>query len=211
MVQLLMLAIYRHGAAPIRLAQTQNLSDFNFFTRHAILEHLHFACRLVCQRTEPGSRQTIDVPDMNAGDGIPYVCHIHVRFDQLCGIMIADQDYPQRAAFQCINRFLQEYTDSVGEEWKEETKDVAARSGTSEPAFLKAVMRQWQNPREADNLLRAQSSLDDVTQIMRKNMQQILARGQTLEDLMRQSDDLSDVSRQFYKQAKKTNQCCKMY
>lgn len=46
---------------------------------------------------------------------------------------------------------------------------------------------------------------------MSKNIEEVLKRGETLDSLMEKSTDLSATSLQFYKKAKKTNQCCKAY
>jgi synaptobrevin family protein YKT6 len=41
-------------------------------------------------------------------------------------------------------------------------------------------------------------------------MDDILKRGEAIESLMQKSEDLSQVSYQFYRTAKKNNQCCQM-
>jgi len=131
---------------------------------------------------------------------------VYVRFDRLCGVVVADKDYPQRAAYGLINQFLGEYDEANKGKWKEEKKDV-----NEEPLYLSADLKKWQKPEEADKMMKIQKNLDDIKNVMHKNIEQVLTRGQKLEDLMERSDDLSAASKQFYKQAKKTNQCCKMY
>ena len=42
-------------------------------------------------------------------------------------------------------------------------------------------------------------------------MDDILKRGQAMEILMQKTNDLNDGSKQFYRVAKKNNQCCQMY
>ncbi len=44
-----------------------------------------------------------------------------------------------------------------------------------------------------------------------KNIQQILANGETVDGLVEKSDDLDKHSKKFLKQAKKTNSCCFKY
>ena len=46
---------------------------------------------------------------------------------------------------------------------------------------------------------------------MHQNIEELLARGETLESLMEKSDDLSSSSVKFYTTAKRNNQCCKAY
>ena len=59
-----------------------------------------------------------------------------------------------------------------------------------------------------DNLLKLQNELNEVTGIMKKNMQELLKRNENLDNLMAKSKDLSTVSLEFYKKAKSGNKCC---
>ena len=63
-----------------------------------------------------------------------------------------------------------------------------------------------------DNILKLQNELNDVTNIMKKNLQELLKRDEALDGLMAKSKDLSSVSVEFYKKAKKANsKCCNLY
>ena len=63
-----------------------------------------------------------------------------------------------------------------------------------------------------DNILKLQTELNDVTNIMKKNLQELLKREEALDNLMSKSKDLSSVSVEFYKKAKSANnKCCKLY
>jgi synaptobrevin family protein YKT6 len=57
--------------------------------------------------------------------------------------------------------------------------------------------------------MQVEKQLQEVNEIMRKNMKDLMARGETIEDLMEKSKDLSTASVSFYKKAKKANtRCC---
>eukprot|EP00070_Physeter_catodon_P036395 XP_028343289.1 VAMP-like protein YKT61 [Physeter catodon] len=73
------------------------------------------------------------------------------------------------------------------------------------------LLQQYQNPVEADRILKVQRGLDEVKDVMLKNIDDLLQRGEKLDDLMKRSEDLSNTSYQFYRQAKKNNQCCSWY
>jgi synaptobrevin family protein YKT6 len=63
-----------------------------------------------------------------------------------------------------------------------------------------------------DNILKLQSELNEVTDIMKKNLNELLKREENLDGLMAKSKDLSSVSVEFYKKAKSANnKCCKLY
>ena len=58
--------------------------------------------------------------------------------------------------------------------------------------------------------MKIEKELYDVKEIMQQNMEDILKRGENLDNLMEKSKDLSSVSVNFYKKAKKQNEgCCK--
>jgi len=63
-----------------------------------------------------------------------------------------------------------------------------------------------------DNILKLQNELNEVTDIMKKNLTELLARDENLDVLMSKSKDLSTVSLEFYQKAKKANnKCCNLY
>lgn len=60
--------------------------------------------------------------------------------------------------------------------------------------------------------MKLQNELSDVTDIMKKNMSELLKREENLDNLMAKSKDISSVSAAFYKKAKdNNNKCCNMY
>ena len=69
-------------------------------------------------------------------------------------------------------------------------------------------MREWQNPLEADKLLRIEKELQEVQDIVHQNLQDLLKRGEAMDELMQKSSDLNKTSVEFYKKAKKANSGC---
>eukprot|EP00472_Partenskyella_glossopodia_P000006 CAMPEP_0197541590 /NCGR_PEP_ID=MMETSP1318-20131121/67245_1 /TAXON_ID=552666 /ORGANISM="Partenskyella glossopodia, Strain RCC365" /LENGTH=194 /DNA_ID=CAMNT_0043100783 /DNA_START=551 /DNA_END=1135 /DNA_ORIENTATION=+ len=185
---------------PIALARVEDLSAFSYFTRGTIREHLTFALRTVAQRTNPGYRQTVGLKD------IEYVCHVHVRSNSICGMVVSDEEYPVRVAFSMITDLLNKYMKAVPT-WNEFKTDNTA----APPQFMQEAIEKYQNPKEADKVLKIQQTVDEIKTIMHKNIDDILKRGETLDDLMEKSNDLSSTSVAFFKTAKKQNQCCKAY
>ena len=62
---------------------------------------------------------------------------------------------------------------------------------------------------EADKLLRIERELQDVQDIVHQNLQDLLKRGEAMDELMAKSNDLNTASVDFYKKAKKANsRCC---
>ena len=67
-----------------------------------------------------------------------------------------------------------------------------------------------QDPAAADKLTKIQRDLDETKVVLHKTIESMLERGEKLDALVDKSTDLSMASQMFYKQARKTNSCCKM-
>ncbi|XP_051148739.1 VAMP-like protein YKT61 isoform X2 [Andrographis paniculata] len=100
-------------------------------------------------------------------------------------------------------QLLDEYQKNFGDSWKTVQAD-----STQQWPFLSEALTKFQDPAEADKLLRIQRELDETKIILHKTIDSVLARGEKLDSLVEKSSDLSAASQMFYKQAKKTNQCC---
>jgi len=203
MVQLLQIVVYRYtgpDCSPVRLASATDVNSFSYFTRNSIKEHLNFATRVICQRAPPGSRQSVGLKDT------PYFCHMYLRLDGLCVCVVTDKEYNLRVAFSLISKIVSDWDKATLGKWKEISTDQEYS-----PDSMNNDMRVYQDPNQADKLTRIQKNLDEIKDIMHKNIDDVLKRGETIDTLMEKSQDLSTVSRQFYKKAQKTNQCCKAY
>jgi synaptobrevin family protein YKT6 len=77
---------------------------------------------------------------------------------------------------------------------------------------LEVYIKKFQDPKEVDKLEKLKGELEEVEKIVHKNMDDLLKRGEDLDKLMEKSKDVSNLSLDFYKNAKKTNKrCCSLY
>lgn len=67
-----------------------------------------------------------------------------------------------------------------------------------------------QDPAQVDKLTKIQRDLDETKITLHRTIESMLERGEKLDNLVEKSSDLSMASQMFYKQARKTNSCCKM-
>lgn len=158
-----------------------------------------FGARTVVAHTQKGSRQTVGLKDM------PFQMHVYVRLDGMAGVVVSDEDYPQRVAFTLIHKTLNTFDEMTQGKWSQVKQDQ-----TLEPKFMKADLDKFQDPKN-DTICKIQNDLDDIKDIMHQNIDQILKNGETLDSLMDKSQDLSATSKQFYTQAKKANSCCRSW
>jgi synaptobrevin family protein YKT6 len=75
------------------------------------------------------------------------------------------------------------------------------------PDLDEAVLK-YQDPSAADQIMRIQRNLDETREVLHNTIEQVLQRGERLEDLVERSGELSGQSKLFYKQAKRANSCC---
>lgn len=73
---------------------------------------------------------------------------------------------------------------------------------------LDDYLKKYQNPVEADPMMKVQNELDETKIVLHNTIEAVLQRGEKLDDLVAKSEGLSMQSKTFYKTAKKTNACC---
>lgn len=174
---------------------------FSYFTKSSVLEHLTFGARTVIQRTAAGTRQSVNLTEQAAN----HVVHTFVRSDGLSGVIVTQKDYSERVAYSLLNKTLSDW-DAVNLEssWKKASSDAAMDQA---PASMKTDITLYQKPAEADKLLQIQKHLAGIKDIMHRNIDEVLKRGETIDNLMDKSADLSSSSKIFYKKSK--GGCCK--
>lgn len=123
----------------------------------------------------------------------------------LAGVAIVDSEYPMRVSYDLASKIVAQ-TSMTTKDWSSANEDKA-----DEPEYLTKLLTEYQDPKTADKIMLIQKNLDDLKDIMHKNINDVLKRGEDLESLMERSEDLSQASVVFYKRAKKTNQCCQLY
>lgn len=125
-----------------------------------------------------------------------------MRADGLCGCITADREYPPRVAFTLLTKTLDDFAAQFPS-WKSEKRNEALLW----PALTEAVAK-YQDPANADQIMRIQRNLDETRDVLTNTIETVLQRGEKLEDLVERSGELSSQSKLFYKQAKRANSCC---
>lgn len=205
-MKLIAIALFAHkgpDAPPVALGMAADLSQFGYFQRASVREMLLFTSRTIAQRTAPGQRQTVRQED--------YYCHVHARASGLAAVAVCDRDYPPTAAFSVAARAMDDYAavqpgGGAGEPWRA----AAADDVNAAAAVLEPALQKYQDPVAADKLTRIQRDLDETKVVLHQTIDSVLRRGEKLDSLVDKSADLSLASQMFYKQARKTNSCCKM-
>ncbi|KAG8530051.1 uncharacterized protein KY384_005533 [Bacidia gigantensis] len=177
------------------LAVEKDLSSFSRFTRDNYGQFMSLFSKTVAERTKPGQRQ--DVEEQS------HTFHAYGRTEGVAGIIISDAEYPALVAHQLLSKVVDEFLSRYPR---------SAFSMAEPPKLdfrpLKEYITKYQDPQQADSILKIQKELDETKIVLHKTIESVLERGEKIDSLVEKSDGLSSQSKMFYKQAKKQNSCC---
>ncbi|PCH41928.1 snare-like protein [Wolfiporia cocos MD-104 SS10] len=179
----------------VPLATATDLSSFSFYQRPSVNEFMSFFARTLAERTPQGGRQSVQEGS--------YTAHVYNRggAEQVVGVLITDHEYPVRPAFSLLTKTLDDFTAKVP------TSSYTTPSAISFPE-AQTYVQKYQDPRQADAIMRVQKELDETKIVLHKTIESVLERGERINDLVDRSNALSAQSKAFYKTAKKQNSCC---
>ena len=154
--------------------------------------------KTAANRTPAGKRLAIEE------DKIPdYLIHTYNNSRGLCGVVVTNKEYPDFVVTGVLKKLCDEFST------KHAQSAINSASANSLPyPELKDYITQYQNPQEADKILKIQHELDATKQVLHQTMESMLERGEKMDQLVAKSNDLSASSKMFYTQAKKQNSCC---
>ena len=189
-----------HQSKPIILSSAFALSFVSIFQRGTLKDFLNFHSRLVIERVAKDTHAQVQ---LEKG-----ICYAVSNSDKIGLTMICDEEYPKRVAIDFLLKIHDNFKTFVAEK----KLDISLYTTDTDVKYdyIANEIGEWQDPSKKDNLMKLQGELNDVTDIMRQNLNELLKREENLESLMQKSNDLSATSVSFYKQAKKTNSCCNL-
>ncbi|KAI7906032.1 Longin-like domain-containing protein [Cokeromyces recurvatus] len=193
-MKLYSILILRKDADKAKILASQfDLSSFGYFQRGSVQEFMNFSATTIAERTQPGQRQSVESENN--------VAHVYAHPQGISGMIISDKDYPSRVAFSLLNKILDEFLVKF-------PTNVWKSVATLDYPELADYLRKYQDPQQADTIMKVQKELDETTAILHKTIDSVLQRGEKLDSLVDRSEALSSQSKMFYKTAKKTNSCC---
>ena len=184
--------------SPIILSSAFSLSFISIFQRGTLKEFLNFHSRLVIERVPQDTHVQVL---LEKG-----ICYAMRTSDNVGATIICDEEYPKRVAIE----FLLKIIDNFKIFLKEKKIDLNIYTVDTDIKFdyIKNEIEGWQDPSQKDGIMKLQDELNDVMDIMKKNLEELIKREDNLESLVIKSNDLSQTSKNFYIHAKKTNRCC---
>eukprot|EP01012_Entosiphon_sulcatum_P044374 TRINITY_DN5903_c0_g1_i1.p1 TRINITY_DN5903_c0_g1~~TRINITY_DN5903_c0_g1_i1.p1 ORF type:complete len:200 (+),score=49.52 TRINITY_DN5903_c0_g1_i1:143-742(+) len=193
----LMVLKWKDSEEPVILSSAFDLSSFNYFQRGNMKELMTFMSRTLAKRCPAGTRQQVEKES--------YVAYVHSRTDGLAAVLTCDKDYPDRVAFVLCGKILTDFEKFRGQFEGKCTDHCIAGSPQ-----LEADLVKYQDPSQADQIMKIQKDLDETRTIMHQAIDDLLERGEKIDDLVAKSGDLGVTSKGFYTAAKGNNSCCKI-
>lgn len=118
--------------------------------------------------------------------------HAYGRTEGICGIIISDHDYPALVAHQLLSKVVDEFLA------KHPRSSWINSSPTLSFPELKEYIVKYQDPQQADSIMKIQKELDETKIVLHKTIESVLQRGEKIDDLVAKSDGLSAQSKMFY-------------
>lgn len=183
--------IFRRNGDKAQIIDTSSdFTDISRLYRKNVKELCDFAATQLA--ASPDTTQFVSARD----DQIPKCIFHKFRKDDAVSLVVVDEAYPSRSAFNIVREVMQEYEGCRGN-----FPGGHARS-------VQEGIRKYQDPKNADKIEKIKANLEETRDIMVQNMEKALARGETLEQMADKSEQLSKDSKMFARQAKKMNGCC---
>jgi synaptobrevin family protein YKT6 len=83
--------------------------------------------------------------------------HVHARPEGIVTVMVTDQEYPSRVAFCLLNKLGDDFISQIPKSQWEQTVTFPA---------LQDYLTKYQDPQQADPILRVQKELDETRIVM---------------------------------------------
>lgn len=205
MVKLIYVGLYRkfHSSMNlesniVRLGFAVDLSIYSLFTRNTAMEYINFSTRTAALQTNLMTKTNISIEVANN----TYNIYSYSANDGLNCTIITDLNYPKLAIDTLMYNLMNTYRSSFND-WQKIYADQ-----NDELQFLKTALSQ--KPEDIDKLCKINKELEDIKEIMYKNIDDIIKRREDIEDLIKGSHDLSNDSKKFVYTAKKMR-CCPLF
>lgn len=135
----------------------------NYGTINSYEEFLMLFCRTVAERTQPGQRQDIEEK--------AYTFHAYARTEGVAGVIVTDGDYPALVAHQILSKIVDEF---LAKHPRTSFSDPSLRENACPLPQLKDYITKYQDPSQADSIMKIQQELDATKIVLHKTVRDTL-------------------------------------
>ncbi|KAK2963479.1 putative Vesicle-associated membrane protein [Blattamonas nauphoetae] len=126
-----------------------------------------------------------------------FTYHYMVK-SHLCYMCLTDNSFDAKVAFSYLSALQQSFSSKYGER----AYSASSNSMRDYNDTMRTLMTDYSG-KSVDRIARAQQDVADTKQIMEQNIEKILNRGEKLDLLVEQSEELDQAASQFQKSSKK--------
>ena len=194
------------GQSPAVLAKALDLSSFGFFQVSSLGGGVHFSRWFV--RKKRSVEEVINFVARELGKktgnalSVKHLDYVAYAFatTAFTAVVITDGEYPDRSRACVARKMLYEL---------EESRDGAVTEPDADlvESRLAALLTKCQKPEDIDDVEKIFDELDSTRETLHNTIKDLLDRGEKLEDLADQSEDLGVFSREFLKKSESVNSC----
>lgn len=148
-----------------------------------------FFTKTVAEHTKPGQRQDVEEKS--------YTFHAYGRTEGVTGMIISDGEYPALVAHQLLSKVVDEF---LAKHPRTAFSMPNISPGSCQLPQLKEYITKYQDPSQADSIMKIQRELDETKITLHKTIESVLERGEKIDSLVQKSDGLSAQSKMFYTQ-----------
>ena len=129
-----------------------NLTDLWFYQRGIAKDLINFNAQTIAGRIPKGNKASITLEN-DVGQ-----CHCWVTKDGIAATAMTDNEYPERSAYTMLNKLIMDFRDEFQASGQ---LDEDPKSGKMlQFDKLEVYLRDWQDPHEADKLLKIEKELE---------------------------------------------------
>ena len=184
---------------PLLLTTSYYLESFSYFQKSTIREVCTFISREFIKRTF--SHSVINPLKHNG-----YICYGKSDNNGLGITCVCDEEYPLHVASQLIDKvcilFYSKFT-------KDNFINIKLDTQLKLPELDNLIV-EAQNPSNIDKIIKIKEELEETKTVVIEALDNLLARGESIEDLVQRTNDLSEVSKIYLREAEKMNECCNL-
>lgn len=135
------------------------------------------------------------------------IFHCLIR-DGICYLTLTESSYPKRLAFLYLDEigdgFIEALTNDYGDAWSVQIQTAARPYQFIKfDQFIQRKQKTFVDPSSRVNTSKLNEDLQDIQSIMKKNIEEVLNRGEKLENVSAVSSNLVEKSKEFKWGAKK--------
>ena len=154
-MRLIAIHIYQWQSESAKLLCSEmQLNDLWFYQRGIAKDLINFNSRTIAGRIPKGSKASITLEN-DVGK-----CHCWVTQDGIAATAMTDNEYDERAAYTLLNKIILDFREQHQSSGILDTP-LSADKAVKFPA-MEVYLRDWQNPTEADKLLKIEKELQEV-------------------------------------------------